>query len=117
MNLNETERSVFLDVSKIPWGPMPYPGVERKLLYADASGRQTMLIRMAPGARLPDHRHQGVEQSFVLEGTLIDEDAACTAGNFVWRKPGSVHTAWTPDGCVVLAIFERPNEFLYSEGG
>jgi len=112
MSRKETDRSVYVNVSGVPWEPTEYLGVETKLLYAEASGRRTMLVRMAPGSRLPDHRHVGVEQSFVLEGTLVDEDGACTAGNFVWRQPGSVHTAWTPDGCVVLAVFERPNEFL-----
>jgi anti-sigma factor ChrR (cupin superfamily) len=48
----------------------------------------------------------------VLVGTLVDDDGACTAGNFVWRRPGSVHSAWSPDGCVVLGIFAAPNEFL-----
>lgn len=108
----ETQRSVYIDLSQIPWELTKYPGVETKTLYHEPSGRQTVLTRMAPGARLPSHRHVGVEQSFVLEGTLVDEDGVCTAGNFVWRRSGSVHTAWTPDGCVVLAIFEQPNEFL-----
>jgi anti-sigma factor ChrR (cupin superfamily) len=112
MSMKETDRSVYVDVSEIRWEPTNHADIETKLLYADPSGRQTMLVRMAPGAKLPDHRHVGVEQSFVLEGTLVDEDGACAAGNFVWRRPGSVHTAWSPDGCVVLAIFERPNEFL-----
>lgn len=112
MSRKETERSVYVEVASLPWVPSGYTGVERRVLYADASGRQTVLVRMAPGARLPDHRHAGVEQSFVLEGTLVDEDGACTTGNFVWRRAGSIHTAWTPDGCLVLAIFERPNEFL-----
>ena len=64
------------------------------------------------GARLPRHRHTGLEQSFILQGSLVDEDGACTAGNFVWRRPGSVHGAWSPDGCLVIGIFESPNEFL-----
>lgn len=112
MILKETARSVYLDVSQIAWEPTPHVGVERKVLYQEPSGRQTLLLRMAPGARLPDHRHVGVEQSLVLQGTLQDDEGACRAGNFVWRRPGSVHHAWTPDGCVLLAIFEKPNEFL-----
>ncbi len=112
MIVKETARSVYIDVSKISWEPTKYPGVETKTLYKEPSGRQTTLTRMAPGARLPNHRHVGVEQSFVLEGTLVDEDGACTAGNFVWRHAGSVHNAWTLDGCVVLGVFEGPNEFL-----
>lgn len=112
MIITETERSVYLDVSQIDWEPTPYPGVSTKTLYREPSGRATTLTRMTPGARLPKHRHAGLEQSYVLEGTLVDEDGACTAGNFVWRRPGSVHSAWSPDGCVVLGIFEAPNDFL-----
>ncbi len=112
MIINETVRSTYLDVSKIGWEPTRFPGVETKTLYREPSGRHTTLTRMAPGAKLPSHRHVGVEQSYVLEGTLIDDDGACTVGNFVWRRPGSIHEAWTQDGCVVLGIFEAPNEFL-----
>jgi len=109
----ESERSTYLDVSRIDWAATPYLGVETKVLYADpVSGRRTTLTRLAPGSRLPAHRHVGLEQSFVLVGTLVDDDGACTAGNFVWRRPGSVHSAWSPDGCVVLGIFDAPNEFL-----
>ena len=61
-----------------------------------ASGRRTILTRMEPGARLPRHRHVGLEQSFILEGSLVDDDGECTAGNFVWRRPGSIHHAWSP---------------------
>jgi len=112
MEIKATERSVYLDVSGIAWEATRFPGVETKTLYRDAAGRLTTLTRMAPGAVLPRHRHVGLEQSYVLEGTLVDDDGACTAGNFVWRRPGSVHSAWTPDGCVVLGVFEAPNEFL-----
>lgn len=112
MIIAQTERSTYLDVSKIDWEARPFPGVETKTLYRDASGRQTTLTRMTPGARLPKHRHVGLEQSWVLQGTLVDDDGTCTAGNFVWRQPGSVHGARSPDGCVVLGIFEAPNEFL-----
>lgn len=112
MIARETARSVYLDLSRIAWEQTEHPGVETKTLYREASGRQTVLVRMAPGARLPEHRHRGTEQSFVLEGTLVDDDGECTAGNFVWRRPGSVHNAWSPDGCVVLAVFDEPNEFL-----
>ena len=72
MILKETARSTYLDVSKIEWEPTRFPGVYTKKLYEDASGKMTSLTRMEPGARLPDHRHVGIEQSFVLECTLVD---------------------------------------------
>ena len=58
MIVKATERSVYLDVSAIERAPIPYPGVETKVLYAEPSGRQTA-VRMAPGAKLPDHCHVG----------------------------------------------------------
>jgi anti-sigma factor ChrR (cupin superfamily) len=112
MIITATDRSTYLDVSRIEWKPTRFPGVYTKQLYEDASGRLTALTKMDPGAVLPTHRHVGIEQSYVIEGTLVDEDGACSAGNFVWRRAGSVHKAWSPDGCVVLGVFERPNIFL-----
>jgi anti-sigma factor ChrR (cupin superfamily) len=114
--ISATERSTYLDVAAIAWEPSPFPGVWNKLLYEDATGRRTILTRFEPGARLPRHRHVGLEQTFVLEGSLVDEDGECTAGNFVWRRPGSIHSAWSPRGCLGLGIFEKPNEFLEAPG-
>lgn len=112
MIIKETERSTYLDVSRMEWEPSPLSGVWNKLLYQDPSGKRTMLTRFEPGARLPRHRHTGLEQTFVPEGSLVDEDGECTAGNYVWRRPGSVHSAWSPHGCLGLGVFESPNEFL-----
>ena len=53
-------------MSKIDWEPTRFLGVYSKKLYEDASGRMTTLTKMEPGARLPDHRHVGIEQSLVL---------------------------------------------------
>src|SRR5438067_159151 len=86
MIIKATERSTYLDISKIEWEPTKYAGVYIKRLYEDPSGRQTTLTRMEPGAKLPRHRHVGIEQSYVLAGTLVDEDGTCTAGNFVRRR-------------------------------
>jgi anti-sigma factor ChrR (cupin superfamily) len=112
MILNATERSTFLDLTKMAWEPSGFPGVWTKVLYEEPSGRRTTLTRFEAGAALPRHRHVGLEQSFVLEGSLVDDDGECTAGNFVWRRPDSVHRAWSPGGCIVIGIFDRPNEFL-----
>lgn len=107
--------SVFVDVDALAWQPTPHPGVMIKTLWQDENGdAYTALFRIEPGARLPEHRHTGVEQTYVLEGSLVDEQGECTAGNFVWRRPGSIHTAHSPNGCVALGIFQRPNEFLVS---
>ncbi len=104
--------SRYVDVDALPWEKTRFPGVEIKVLMQDKeTGMMTSLTRLAPGAVLPDHTHVGIEQSYVLEGALVDEQGTCTAGNFVWRPAGSRHMASAPEGCVVLGFFQKPNTF------
>ena len=112
----DTPQSTYVDVEHIPWQKTRWPGIEIKVLMQDeATGMMTSLTRMAPGTTLPDHMHVGIEQSYVLEGALVDHEGACTAGNFVWRKAGSRHSAHAPDGCLVLGMFQKPNKFFDEE--
>jgi len=109
--------SRFVDVHELPWEKTRYPGIETKTLLIDKqSGLLTALLRMAPGARLPDHEHVMIEQTFMIEGALVDDDGVCTAGNYVWRPAGSRHQAWSPNGGLMLAMFQVPNKF-FEEGG
>jgi anti-sigma factor ChrR (cupin superfamily) len=110
--------SRYVDVAALPWTPTRFKGVEIKVLMEDkATGLLTALTRFAPGAALPDHEHTEIEQSFVLEGSLVDHEGAATAGNYVWRPAGSRHDAHSPDGCVVLSFFMKPNKFFDTPTG
>jgi anti-sigma factor ChrR (cupin superfamily) len=109
--------SRFVRVDELPWEKTRFPGIESKTLFFDkASGHVTVLMRMAPGAKLPDHEHVLVEQTYVLEGRLVDTDGECGPGDFVWRPAGSRHEAWTPEGGLMLAIFQVPNRFYEKDG-
>ena len=105
--------STYIDIAGLPWMPTRFPGIESKTLMEDkASGLSTVLMRWAPGTRLPHHEHVAIEQSYILQGSLADHDGVCTAGNYVWRRAGSRHDAWTDEGCLVLAFFLKPNTFF-----
>ena len=84
------------------WRPTKFNGCEMKPLYVDRdSGLLTVLLRMAPGAELPDHEHVFVEQTYMLEGRLVDKQGPETglsvgAGEYVARPAGSRHAAWCP---------------------
>jgi anti-sigma factor ChrR (cupin superfamily) len=104
--------SRYVDTDALPW-IRAGDGIEQKVLFEDRErGLRTCLFRWQPGARLPMHEHVDFEQTYVLEGSLCDHEGACTAGNYVWRPPGSRHDAWSPDGCLLLAIFLKPNVFV-----
>jgi anti-sigma factor ChrR (cupin superfamily) len=110
--------SRFVDVDALPWEKTSFPGVEGKTLVVDReSGLATMLMRFAPGAKLPHHQHMKIEQTFVLEGSLVCGEGECKAGQFVWRPAGSQHEAWAgPQGGIMLAIFQVPNKFFHADG-
>jgi quercetin dioxygenase-like cupin family protein len=109
--------SRFVEVAKLPWEATRFPGVETKtLLFERATGLCTVLIRMAPGARLPDHEHVLIEQTYVLEGSLLCGEGECRAGEFVWRPAGSRHEAWGgPQGGLICDV-PVPNRFHEADG-
>lgn len=73
---------------------------------------QVALLRYEAGASVPKHRHPGLETIIVLEGEQSDEYGDYPKGSFVINPPGSEHSVWSPDGCVVLIQWERAVEFV-----
>ena len=104
------------------WQKTRFAGCEVKpLLFDRATGLVTALMRFEPGAVLPDHEHVKIEQTYVLEGKLVDKEGPAEglevkSGEFVWREPGSRHVAWTPEGGLMLAMFQIPNKFYERDG-
>jgi anti-sigma factor ChrR (cupin superfamily) len=116
------EHSHIVRPANMEWQKTRFPGCEAKTLLFDRStGLMTALMRFAPGAVLPDHEHVKIEQTFVLEGRLVDKEGPAAGldvgpGEFVWREPGSRHVAWCPDGGLMLAMFQVPNKFFEKDG-
>jgi anti-sigma factor ChrR (cupin superfamily) len=115
-------RSHHLRPSDMPWQKTRFPGCEFKPLLVDAkSGLATLLFKMEPGAVLPDHEHVLIEQTYVLDGSLVDKEGPDAGievgtGEFVWRPAGSRHTAWAPKGGTFIAMFQIPNKFYEADG-
>jgi anti-sigma factor ChrR (cupin superfamily) len=88
------------------WEPTASPGVEARKLFVDAAaGRVTMLVRMAPGASFPGHRHDAPEECFVLEGDLWTGAVRLRAGDYQRAEAGSRHVVQsTQGGCVLLLV-------------
>jgi len=108
--------SRYINVDDLPWTPSKFAGIEMKILMEDPdTGLLTALVRCQLGARLPLHEHIDIEQSYVLEGSMVDAQGEVTAGNFVWRPAGSRHEVHCPNGALVLAFFLSPNRFLETD--
>lgn len=108
--------SLYIKPSQMDWKPTRFEKITIKVLYEDAGkGEMTCLLKLEPGAHVPFHKHPEIEQSFVLEGSVEDHDGVATAGDYIWRKPGSLHENWSPNGAVLLAVYRKPN--IYYDAG
>jgi len=104
--------SRFIETESLPWIETG-PGNKMKVVYHDqATGMLTILSKLEPGSGIPPHVHEDLEQTFVLEGSLVDDEGECTAGNFVIRAKGSRHSPKAPNGCTMLVFFLKPTAAL-----
>jgi anti-sigma factor ChrR (cupin superfamily) len=92
-------------------GPEPawqevVPGVSVKLLTSDEPrSRVSMLVRLAPGAAYPAHRHADIEELHLLQGTLMIADRTLHPGDYNRAAPGTVdHRVWSETGCTCVLI-------------
>jgi anti-sigma factor ChrR (cupin superfamily) len=98
--------SLYVRAADVPWVERR-PGVAWKTLWEEGD-RRAVLVRYAPGAVIPRHRHLGDEQIFVLEGSVADDTGTCRAGDYARRPPGCVHTVHSAEGALVLAVMSGP---------
>jgi anti-sigma factor ChrR (cupin superfamily) len=104
--------SRFINTDSVPWIETA-PGNRMKVIYHDpATDMLTILSKLEPGSGIPAHVHEDLEQTFVLEGSLVDDEGECTAGNFVIRAKGSRHSPTAPKGCTMLVFFLKPTAAL-----
>jgi quercetin dioxygenase-like cupin family protein len=82
------------------------PGIECKLLASDSQRhRVSMLVRLAPGAAYPAHRHAGTEELYLLDGELWIDDRRLIPGDYNYGAPGAVdNRVWSETGCTCLLI-------------
>ncbi|MBL9128102.1 MAG: cupin domain-containing protein [Verrucomicrobiales bacterium] len=98
--------------SKLEWKPFSR-GVEIHRLYGDGkSGPTAAILRFQPGGRVPLHEHVGYEHILVLAGSQVDENTRAEAGMLIVNPPGTSHSILSEEGCIVLAIYEKPVRFL-----
>jgi len=83
-----------------------FEGVSVKQLFADNErGTVTSLYKVAPGARIPNHTHEGFEQCLIIEGDFHLNDETYGPGDFTCAMPGSVHhVSYSERGALLLIV-------------
>ncbi|HEY6078394.1 MAG TPA: cupin domain-containing protein [Polyangiaceae bacterium] len=99
------------DIAKLPFDTLR-TGVDIHVLHEGADGARAAILRYAAGAEVPEHKHEGYEYIYVLEGEQGDERGTYAAGSFVINEPGMTHRVTSKSGCVVLILWHRPVVFL-----
>lgn len=95
------------------WAGSGVPGVEvRKLFHDTGTGRNTLLLRMEPGARFPAHLHHDDEQCLVIRGDIGWGELVYREGDFVVMGRATTHPEiHTVDGNLLLIVAGK-NEFV-----
>lgn len=95
---------VFRAAAEGRWWPTGLPGVWGKTLFKSRQfDRETLLVRCEPGALIPRHAHEGIEELIVLRGTLLVGHVLLGPGDYIRSAPGADHgDAISPDGCLCL---------------
>ena len=84
------------------WRPFG-PGVTMKVLHQDGE-RLSYLLRLAPGAALPAHRHPVDEECLVLEGEMHIGNIVLGAGGFHLGRRGVLHDRLTSPGGALIYL-------------
>ena len=97
--------SVSLPLREPDWEEAA-PGLTYKVLAADADKeRVSLLVRLAPGAHYPPHRHGGVEELYLLQGELWIDDKKLYPGDYNRAEPGSAdQRVWSETGCACVLL-------------
>ena len=89
------------------------PGMSwHKITYNEKTKQGTYVLKMDPGAKSIPHEHINYEEFLMLEGELIDPDnKVFKKGDFITFEPGSSHSSYTKNGCLLL-VFQRSKNKL-----
>ena len=92
----------------LSWQPFR-PGVEIAHIYSTPDGGPSAAyLKYQPGASVPLHTHGGYEHIFILKGTQLDRSGEHGPGTVIINPPGSSHHVSSPNGCLVLILWEKP---------
>ena len=88
-------------------------GIEISRIYAqDNNGSACALLKYEAGAEAPLHIHTGYEHILILSGSQTDGVNVYKKGMLMISEPGSQHHIFSENGCIVLAIWQAPVEFV-----
>ncbi len=92
----------------------PIPDISwHKITYSKKTGQGTYILKMEPGSKSKHHEHVNFEEFIMLDGELIDPDNKIfKKGGIVTFEPGSSHSSYTKNGCLILVFMRAHNKAI-----
>ena len=99
------------DVDAVRWRPVG--GGVRQAILPTAKGAVARLLHIPAGAAVPDHGHNGLELTLVLQGAFADEVDRFGPGDIEIADQDLEHTPIAEAGvdCICLAVTDAPLRF------
>ncbi|MEM7564898.1 MAG: cupin domain-containing protein [Pseudomonadota bacterium] len=109
----QLDRAVAINTRKMEWEASPCPGVWRKPLARESAeqGHTTSIVKYDAGAEFSAHQHPYGEEILVLDGVFSDEHGDYPAGTYLRNPPGSSHSPFSHQGCILLVKLDQFDQF------
>jgi len=91
---------VRIDTGSQNWLPGLVDGLSVMPLH-EYKSEHVALVMWQPDTYFDKHSHPQGEEIFVLSGTFADEQGSYPEGSWLRNPPGSEHTPYSEDGCVI----------------
>ncbi|RKF13296.1 cupin [Alginatibacterium sediminis] len=100
----ELSQRIVIESENVAWIDSPANGVRRKPLEREGkeSGHVSSIVEYLPGSRFAQHNHPLGEEIWVLEGVFSDEHGDYPKGSYLRNPPGSSHSPFSINGCVIF---------------
>ena len=92
---------VRVDTTKENWLHGPAEGLSVLPLHQFET-ENVALVKWQPGTKFHRHTHAGGEEIFVIDGVFEDEQGRYPKGTWLRNPPGSVHTPFSTEGCIIF---------------
>ena len=100
-----------VDTARIEWQASVTEGFWLKHLLTDQpAGLRSYLMKVDAQSFSPMHAHDEVEQIYVIEGCLYDQDKTYGPGTYIVRAAGAMHTTGSEDGALALLFYSATDE-------
>ncbi len=100
-----------MNTNEMAWESTEWPGISRKVLEFvnhPRMGRETALLKFAPGAAMPTSVLADRVDVFVVEGAFTDEQGSYGAHTFIRNQSGTRFTPVSAEGCVLYMKWRVP---------